>query len=113
VVSVSACTDATLTVTNSSDFAITEMHVTDVNNPSWGPNLLAGNVLLPGEQTTVSTTCSTYDVLLIDEAGVSCQINSIDLCANAADFVILNSSCVAFRKAADERAAKATPAAKN
>jgi hypothetical protein len=97
---IAACTSASLTITNSSDFAITEMHVTDVNNPSWGPNLLAGNELLPGEHATVDTTCGTYDVMLVDETGVSCEVDSIDLCANSSDFVITNNTCAAFREAA-------------
>jgi hypothetical protein len=97
---IAACTSASLTITNSSDFAITEMHVTDVNNPSWGPNLLAGDELLPGEHATVDTTCGTYDVMLVDETGVSCEVDSIDLCANSSDFVITNNTCAAFREAA-------------
>ena len=97
---VAACTDASLTITNSSDFAITEMHVTGTNNPSWGPNLLAGDVLLPGEHTTVNTTCGTYDVMLVDETNVSCEIDAIDLCQNSSDFVITNNTCAAFREAA-------------
>ena len=112
VVAASACTaSGSLTVTNQSDFTITEMHVTPVANPSWGPNLLAGDVLLPGEQATVSTTCDTFDVMLVDEQGVSCEIDSIDLCLNNADFVIHNSTCVAFRKAAEAQR-PTTPAAK-
>jgi len=111
LVFVSACTNADLTITNNSDFAITEMHVTQVDNPSWGPNLIAGDVLLPGEFTTISTTCDTYDVMLVDEAGVSCEIDSIDLCANSRDFVITNNTCVAFRKAAAAQPAT-IPAAK-
>ncbi len=97
---IAGCTDASLTITNSSDFTITEMHVTDTNNPSWGPNLLAGDVLLPGESTTVNTSCGTYDVMLVDETNVSCEIDAIDLCSNSSDFVITNNTCAAFRQAA-------------
>ena len=104
-----ACTNGSLTVTNSSDFAITEMHVTDINNVSWGPNLLAGNELLPGEHATVDTTCGTYDVMLVDETGVSCEVNSIDLCANSSDFVITNTTCAAFREATASKIAAPNP----
>jgi hypothetical protein len=96
----SACsTNGDLTVTNSSDFAITEMHVTQTTNISWGPNLLAGTVLLPGQQTTVTAVCDTYDVMLVDQSGATCEIDNINLCLNSADFVITNSSCTTFRKA--------------
>ncbi len=94
-----ACTSsssATLHITNNSDFAITEMHVTPTDSSSWGPNLLHGDTLNPGEQMAVDTSCGTFDVLLVDESGVDCQLNSIDLCANDRDFVIDNSTCSVF-----------------
>jgi hypothetical protein len=99
VVAISACSaNGDLTVTNSSDFTITEMHVTQTTNISWGPNLLAGDVLLPGEHTTVTASCDTYDVMLVDSTNVTCEIDNIDLCLNSANFVITNSSCAAFRQ---------------
>ena len=50
--------------------------------------------------------------MLVDQAGVSCEIDSIDLCANSRDFVITNNTCVAFRQ--QPAAQPATiPAAKN
>jgi len=110
VVATSACTSGQLTITNQSDFTITEMHVTPTTSVSWGPNLLGGDVLLPGEQTTVSTSCDTFDVMLVDSTGVSCEIDNIDLCLNNADFVIYNSTCTAFRKTPAPQTT-ATPAA--
>jgi hypothetical protein len=105
LVATSACTSTgDLTVTNSSDFTITEMHVTQTTNISWGPNLLAGDVLLPGEQTTVTAVCDTYDVMLVDSTNATCEIDNIDLCLNNADFVITNSSCTTFRKAPPAKA---------
>ena len=100
VIGTSACASGSVTITNQSDFTIVEMHVTETTNISWGPNLLAGNVLLPGEQTTVSTACANYDIMLVDSTNVSCEIDNIDLCLNNADFVIYNNTCTAFRKAA-------------
>jgi hypothetical protein len=100
ILALSACsTDGDLTVTNSSDFTITEMHVTQTTNISWGPNLLAGDVLLPGEQAKVVASCDTYDVMLVDSTNVTCEIDNIDLCLNSSNFVITNSSCASFRKA--------------
>lgn len=98
-----ACTSstATLRVTNQSDFAIVEMHVAPSGSRTWGPNLLGGDVLLPGESLTIDTSCDTYDVLLVDEQGVDCEIDAIDLCANSADFVIRNNTCAVFARAHD------------
>lgn len=104
--------DATLTVTNSSDFALTEIYLTDVGNSSWGPNLISGDVLLPDEHLTLGVNCSTYDALIVDESGVDCEVDNIDLCLNNADWVITNSTCPVFGVAKELRdsAAKAQDA---
>jgi hypothetical protein len=101
--------DGSLRVENQSDFAIVELRVTSVGNPSWGPNLLSGDVLLPGEALTLEVQCDVYDALLVDEDGVDCELEGIDLCLNDADWIIRNSTCSVFgaAKAAREAAAKA------
>jgi hypothetical protein len=107
--------DGSLRVENRSDFQIVELHVTSVGSSTWGPNLLGGDVLLPGESLTLSVQCDTYDALLVDEDGVDCELHNIDLCLNDADWIIRNNTCVAFglAKAAREKAAaeaaKSTP----
>ena len=88
--------DASLLVINESDFAIVELYLTEVNNPDWGPNLLAGDVLLPGEDLLLGVPCDFYDALLVDEDGVDCEIRGIDLCLNDADWVIRNDTCLVF-----------------
>ncbi len=99
------CTSSsgTLRVTNDSDFAIVEMHVAPNGSTTWGGNLLSGDVLAPGDTLTIDTACDTYDVLLVDEQGVDCEIDGIDLCANSADFVIRNDTCAVFSRAAVTR----------
>lgn len=87
------------------------MHVTSVGSSSWGPNLLDGDGLAPGESLVLGVDCDTYDALLVDEDGVDCQINNIDLCLNDADWIIRNNTCGVFgaAKAARAAAAKANP----
>jgi len=105
--------DATLSVQNSSSFAIVEIHVTPVGNASWGPNLIAGDVLLPGESLTLGVNCGRYDALLVDDDDVDCELRNLDLCLNDADWIIRNNTCTVFGavKAAREAAAKAAAAA--
>jgi hypothetical protein len=103
VLATSACGGGSITITNQSDFTIVEMHVTETTNISWGPNLLAGDVLLPGESATISTSCDNFDVMLVDNSGATCEIDNIDLCLNNSDFVINNNSCATFRKMAAEQ----------
>jgi hypothetical protein len=104
--------DATLRVQNQSDFAIEELRVTSVGSSSWGPNLLGGDVLLTGESITVNVACDTYDAMLVDQDGVTCELNSISLCFNDAAWIIRNNTCTVFgaAKAAREAAAKAAAA---
>jgi hypothetical protein len=93
-----------LLVVNESDFAITELFLTEIDNPSWGPNLLRGDVLLPGEELLLGVPCDFYDALLVDEEGVECEIFGIDLCLNDAEWIIENDTCTVFEAAAKERA---------
>ena len=99
--------DAALVVDNQSDFLIEELYLTDVNSSSWGPNLLFGDVLLPDETITLSVDCGFYDALLVDEDGVDCEIDDLDLCLNDAVWVIRNNTCSVFGAAAKARAEKA------
>jgi hypothetical protein len=106
-----ACTtssgpDATLSVDNQSDFQIVELYLTDVGSSSWGPNLLSGDTLNPGETLRLGVDCSTYDAKLVDETDVSCEVDNLDLCLNDSVWVITNNTCTAFSNAAKERAAK-------
>lgn len=105
--------DATLSVHNDSDFAIVEIHVTDVGSSTWGPNLISGDILAPGESLTLGVDCGTFDALLVDEDGVDCQLHDVNLCLNDADWVIRNNTCsvFGFAKAAREAAAKAAGSA--
>lgn len=100
---------ASLRVENRSDFSITEIHVTSVGSSTWGPNLIDGDILAPGESLTLSVGCNTYDALLVDESGVDCQLHSVNLCLNNADWIIHNNTCTVFgaARAAREAAEKA------
>ena len=84
--------DSTLTIENDSNYALKEIRVTEVDNPSWGPNLMGGDVLLPGESITVELVCNTYDVLVVDQDDFSCELNNLDLCFDDAVWPITNST---------------------
>ena len=98
-----AGSDATLTVVNESDYVIEEIYLTEVDNPRWGPNLLRGDVLFPGEEMTLGVSCDYYDALIVDEDGVECEVYDLDLCLNDALWVIRNRTCPVFDVAARAR----------
>jgi len=88
--------DGTLDVRNRSDYTIVELYVTDVGNRDWGPNLLYGDVLYPGESISVRVDCGTYDAMLVDETAARCEVLNLDLCFDDADWVIRNDTCNVF-----------------
>jgi hypothetical protein len=100
--------DSILHVENRSDFSIVTLQVAPVGTSSWGPNLLRGDELLPDESIDLGVACDTYDARLVDETGVDCELHSVDLCLNDADWIIRNETCVQFREAAAAKA-KASP----
>lgn len=107
-VSVSACggttaddtVDATLTVRNDSDYDITELYLTLSVSSGWGPDLLNGNDLQPDDSIQLDVSCDTYDVKFVDETGVSCEQDDVDLCFSDSIWTITNSTCdfTDFRK---------------
>jgi len=101
-ISTSACVvvndgaDGTLTVDNRSDYYIYQLYVAPVGTTSWGPNLLGGDFLAPGEVIHVDVQCDNYDARLVDDTGAECRVYNLDLCLNNADWIITNSTCSAF-----------------
>jgi hypothetical protein len=103
--------DSTLLVVNDSDYVIEEIYLTEVDNPNWGPDLLGGDVLFPGEDfLIVDIECDYYDALLVDEEGVECELLDLDLCFDDADWVIRNNTCTIFEATAKEMSADRAPA---
>jgi hypothetical protein len=99
----SACviteSDSSLYVANHSDFEIHEMYVTPIESPTWGRNLLGNDILLPGGSMYVALDCGTYDALLVDETGATCEVQNLDLCFDDADWIIRNNTCAVFESA--------------
>jgi hypothetical protein len=95
--------DASLTVVNDSDFVIEEIYLTADDARGWGANFLSNDVLFPGEELVLAVDCGYYDALLIDEDGVECELDGIDLCLNDATWYIRNNTCVAFEAALQAR----------
>jgi hypothetical protein len=81
--------NATLTIDNQSSVMLTEINLAPIDSPVFGPNLLDGDVLLPGEViTVVDIPCDFFDVRVVDEFGTNCILPSVDLCFSDALWVI-------------------------
>jgi hypothetical protein len=84
--------DSSFTVRNRSDYVLVEVNLSPVDAYTWGPNLLRGDVLFPGESLTVDfIECDYYDARVIDETNVECILFGMDLCFDDALWVITNS----------------------
>lgn len=83
--------DSSLTVINESSYIIEEIYVAPVGTRTWGADLLGLDVLYPGESLTVYLDyCDYYDVLVVDELGAECVLDSLYLCYDDAAWVIDN-----------------------
>jgi len=75
--------DSTFTISNRSSYYLEEIHLAEVSQQTWGPDLIPG-ALAPGQDLVITNiTCGTYDILVVDETGVQCQLSNIDLCFDA------------------------------
>jgi hypothetical protein len=80
--------DSSLTIYNESSYVLTEVYLAEETDPSWGPNLLP-QPLFPGDDLViVDIDCGTYDVLVVDETGVECELSGLDLCLDDDGWVI-------------------------
>ena len=81
--------DSSLRLHNQSSYALVEVRLAEVHSSSWGPNLLGGDPLFPGETIGItSIECGRYDVLVVDDTGVDCTLGNLDLCFNDEQWVV-------------------------
>lgn len=79
--------DATFTISNRSSYFLDEIRLAPIDSRSWGADLV--DTLAPGEDLIITDIrCDTYDVLVVDETGVECELHSIDMCANDDNWVV-------------------------
>jgi len=82
--------DSSLTIYNESDYTLYEVYLAEESDPSWGPNLLP-QPLFPGDDLIITDIdCGTYDVLVVDEFNVECELRGLDLCLDDDSWVIDN-----------------------
>lgn len=83
--------DATFTISNQSSYFLDEIRLAPIDSRSWGEDLV--DTLAPGEDLVITDIrCGTYDVLVVDDTGVECQLQSIDMCANDDNWVITDTT---------------------
>ena len=81
--------DSTVTLQNSSSFALFHFYMSPVDQQAWGPDQFGPDVLMPGESFTLTEIdCGTYDVKIVDEDGDECVVGGVDVCLEDAGWNI-------------------------
>lgn len=101
--------DSSLEITNRSSYVLTEIRVAAVDAPTWGPDLLGGDVLYPDESLIVALDCGDYDALVVDELGAECVLSNLYLCYDDAEWVITDSALAECDQFAAPRADAGAP----
>ena len=70
-------------ISNESDWSLTHLYISSVNQQEWGEDQLGDKVIGTGESFTLTgVPCGTYDVKLRDEDGDECEVADVDICGN-------------------------------
>lgn len=81
--------DSSFTVYNESDYWIYELWIYEAGfEPDF--EFLGGEPLRKGDSITVDVDCGDYNVLVVDETGVECELVGVDLCFDDDGWVITN-----------------------
>ena len=93
---------SSITFHNNSNWAIMEIHMSPVNQTTWGPDHLGANILRSGASFTLhGVPCDSYDLKLIDEDRDECVLHNVNICAESSGWNIDNEdllSCQAFTR---------------
>ncbi|HEY1648920.1 MAG TPA: hypothetical protein VGF96_13140 [Terracidiphilus sp.] len=72
-----------LHLNNVSGYDVYEVHVSPIDDPYWGPDLLEDDVLdSPGSVDIINIAPGAYDLRLVDEDGDFCVRNNVQFSAN-------------------------------
>lgn len=69
-------------IVNNSKWDIDNIYISNVDENEWGNDLLGSDeILSPGEFIYVYADCYTYDVKLVDEDEIECELYDVDICS--------------------------------
>ncbi len=75
-------TDSNITFRNSSNWVITHLYLSPVEQNTWGPDQLGAEVIRTGGSFTVTgIPCGNYDLKLVDEDRDECIVRNANICA--------------------------------
>lgn len=78
-----------VTVNNESEWAITHLYLSPIDEDEWGEDQLGDEVINTGESFTLTgIPCDSYDVKLMDEDGDECVVAEVDICGSDDEWTI-------------------------
>lgn len=81
----------TITIYNESSYDIYELYVTPDYVFDWGPNLLRNDVLTAyGDRITIEVDCDVYDIKVVDDTGLPCELYGVDVCFGEDDAWVID-----------------------
>ena len=70
-------------ITNNSDWSLTHLFISSVDQEEWGEDQLGDKIIETGDSFTLTgVPCGTYDVKLRDEDGDECEVADVDICGD-------------------------------
>jgi len=82
---------STFTIVNDSDYALRSVFVAFSDGRHWGRDLLGRDAIFSGESFTVETgDCAYYDVRVVDEYDVACDLYDVYLCDDDDAWIVTN-----------------------
>ena len=70
-------------ITNNSDWSLTHVFISAVDQEAWGEDQLGDKVIGTGDSFTLTgVPCASYDVKLRDEDGDECEVADVDICGD-------------------------------
>jgi hypothetical protein len=88
--------DESITIYNDSSYVIEDLYVTERDTFDWGQDLLGSDALFPGESISIEVGCDVYDIKVVDETGVPCELYDVDVCFGEDDAWFVDDATLDF-----------------
>ncbi|MFO0557874.1 MAG: hypothetical protein U0269_07630 [Polyangiales bacterium] len=93
-------TDSAITFRNSSNWVITRLYMSAVEQNTWGPDQLGAEVIRTGGSFTLhSIPCGNYDLKIVDEDSDECILRNVNICAENSGVDIDSNDLLACQRA--------------
>jgi hypothetical protein len=102
-VSVSADETSDVKIVNQSEWTVSHLFLSPVDEDEWGPDQLGEKVIAKGDSFTLTEVpCDLWDLKIIDEDGDECVLTEVDLCGEEATWNLTNEELLSCQADSEE-----------